>query len=115
MLIDAQPDLESVGDVSEFYDLLVLIKSIEPDLIVLDWDCFGHRFATFQELMKLFPKPPQVVALSVREDVRDAALALGVTGFAYKGDPPSRLLDVIRTALRATETEMSGNGTGGIT
>ena len=112
MLIDAQPDLELAGDVSDIADLLANIKTQKPELIVLDWEMLGQRIETLVDLLELFDKPPAIVALSVHEDLRDAALASGVVGFAFKGDPPSRLLETIRELKRDTSHENNLNGTG---
>ena len=62
MLIDAQPDLELAGDVSEIADLLVKIKSQRPDLVVLDWEMLGQRIDTLVDLLELFDEPPMIVA-----------------------------------------------------
>jgi DNA-binding NarL/FixJ family response regulator len=112
MLIDAQPDLELAGDVSDIADLLVKIKAQRPELVVLDWEMLGQRIKTLVDLLELFEKPPAIVALSVHEAAREAALASGVIGFAYKGDPPSRLLDAIRELRRDENHDINLNGTG---
>ena len=96
MLIAAQPDFELVGEVADIADLLLTVKSKAPDLVVLDWDVPGTRIDTLQSLLELFDEPPLIVALSVHEKARTAALDYGVAGFAFKGDPPSQLLKAIR-------------------
>lgn len=98
MLIDAQSDLETAGQVADIADLLLQVKKAQPDLIVLDWEVLGTRINTLQELLELFQHPPAIIALSVHEQTRDAAFDSGVVGFAYKGDSPERLLSAIRTA-----------------
>lgn len=100
MLIDAQPDLELAGDVGDLTDLLVNIKAKQPDVVVLDWDAFEKRIESLQDLLGLFDEPPLIIALSVDEQARSKALASGVHGFAYKGNPPSQLLDAIRDCIR---------------
>ena len=112
MLIDAQPDLELAGDVSDIAELLVKIKAQRPELVVLDWEMLGQRIETLVDLLELFEEPPSIVALSVHEDLRDAALASGVVGFAFKGDPPSRLLETIRALRRDKNQDINLNGTG---
>ncbi len=100
MLIAAQPDLEIVGEVADIADLVVSVKSEQPDLVVLDWEVLGKRIDTLQSLLELFAEPPLIVALSVHEGARTAALDSGVAGFAFKGDPPSQLLKTIRESQR---------------
>jgi DNA-binding NarL/FixJ family response regulator len=96
MLIDAQPDLQLAAQVSDIADLLLQVKQLQPELIVLDWETIGTRIDTLQQLLELFEEPPLIVALSVHQQARNAAFDSGVVGFAYKGDPPDRLLRVIR-------------------
>ncbi len=96
MLVAAQPDLELAGEFADIADLLVGIKTKQPDLVVLDWDVLGKRIETLQTLLKLFVEPPLIIALSVHEEARTAALDSGVASFVFKGDPPSQLLKTIR-------------------
>ncbi len=105
MLIAAQPDLELAAEVADIADLVVSVKSEQPDLIVLDWDVLGKRIETLQTLLELFDEPPLIVALSVHEQDRSAAFDSGVAGFAFKGDPPSELLKTIRQSQRARASE----------
>ena len=112
MLIGAQSDLELAGDVSEIGELLVNIKAQRPDLVVLDWEMLGQRIDTLLDLLELFDEPPMIVALSVHEDLRDAAMASGIVGFAFKGDPPTRLLETIRGLRRDKNQDINLNGTG---
>ena len=101
MLIDAQPDLELVADVADITELLHRIKLDQPDLVVLDWDDLGKRVDSLQDLLPLFVAPPTIIAFSVHEEARRAALDAGFAGFASKSDPPSELLATIRQSLRA--------------
>lgn len=100
MLITAQPDLALVGDVGDMADLLRVIETKQPDLVVLDWDDFRSRIETAQQLLELFDEPPMIVALSVHENARTAVFDSGVAGFAYKGAPPSEFLNIIRASHR---------------
>ena len=100
MLIAAQPDLKLVGDVGDVADLLLVIKTKQPHLVVLDWDDLAGRIETLQQLLELFDDPPLIVALSVHEEARAAVFDSGVAGFAFKGAPPSELLKTIRASHR---------------
>jgi DNA-binding NarL/FixJ family response regulator len=102
MLIGAQSDMELAGDVADIADLLANIKAERPELIVLDWDMLGPRIETLLNLLELFDDPPGIVALSVHEESRDSALAVGAAAFASKADPPERLLEAIRLSEPGT-------------
>ena len=96
MLVRAQPDLELAGEAGDIADLLAQIKATESPLVVLDWDALGQRIDMLMDLLQLFEDPPAIVALSVHDDARAAALSAGIPNFAHKGEPPDRLLSTIR-------------------
>ena len=96
MLLTAQPDMDLVGEAADLVELLSEIKANGPDLVILDWDVLGQRIDRLLDLLELFDRPPTIIGLSVRAENRKAAMAIGVAGFAYKGEPPERLLAAIR-------------------
>jgi DNA-binding NarL/FixJ family response regulator len=96
MLLTAQPDMDLVGEAADIVELLSEIKANDPDLVILDWDVLGQRIEGLLDLLELFDKPPMIIGLSVHDENRKAAMDIGVAGFAYKGEPPERLLAVIR-------------------
>ena len=96
MLLTAQPDMDLVGEASDLLELLTEVKANDPDLVILDWDVLGQRIDKLLDLLELFDKPPLIIGLSVHDENRKAATVAGVAGFAYKGEPPERLLAVIR-------------------
>jgi hypothetical protein len=60
--------------------------------------------------VELFKEPAAIIALSVHEAARAEAAAVGVTSFAYKGDPPARLLSVIRESTAAVPPRIDRGG-----
>jgi DNA-binding NarL/FixJ family response regulator len=96
MLLTAQPDMDLVGEAADLVELLSEVKANDPDLVILDWDVLGQHIDRLLDLLELFDRPPTIIGLSVRAENRKAAMDIGVAGFAYKGDPPERLLAVIR-------------------
>ena len=96
MLLAAQPDLELAGEAADLAELLAEIKANDPDLVILDWDVLGQRIELLLDLLELVDAPPKIVGLSVRAENEEAARNAGVAAIAYRGEPPQRLLDVIR-------------------
>ena len=103
MLVAAQPDLELAGEAADLAELLTQIKAHDPDLIVLDWDVLGQRIEMLLDLLELFDGPPAIIGLSVHAASKKVAEEVGVAGLAYKGEPPERLLDVIREVSQGRE------------
>jgi two-component system response regulator DesR len=111
MLVRAQPDLELAGEAGDIADLLAQIKATGSPMVVLDWDALGRRIDTLMDLLQLFEDPPAIVALSVHDDARAAALSAGIPNFAHKGEPPDRLLSTIRQS-KSSRPERSGQQSG---
>lgn len=99
ILFKAKPDLEIVGPLDEPASLPSQLQDHAPDVVVLDLDVLSGQIDAVLELLRSLDRPPCVVGMSVRGENREVAMAMGVDAFAYKGDPPSCLLDAVRTAF----------------
>jgi DNA-binding NarL/FixJ family response regulator len=96
ILFRAQPDLELVGEAADVGELISQVKASAPDVIVLDFDLIAGQIDVLMALLRSLDNPPAVVAMSVRSEYRRLAAEAGFDGFAYKGDPPERLLAAMR-------------------
>ena len=96
VLLMQQPGLQVVGEASDGEALLAQARAIAADLILVDWEL--PRLAEAGGLPALRRSLPdlQVVVLSSRPGVRQAALAVGGDAFVSMSDPPERLLTVIQ-------------------
>ena len=96
VLLAQQPGLQVVGEVSNGEALLAQASSVGADLALVDWEL--PWLAEAGGLPALHRSSPtlQIVVLSSRPGVRQAALAVGGAAFVSKGEPPERLLAVIR-------------------
>jgi len=96
VLLTQQPGLQVVGEASNGEALLAQAGVIAADLALVDWEL--PRLAEAGGLPALHRSSPalQIVVLSGRPGVRQAALAVGGAAFVSKGEPPERLLTVIR-------------------
>lgn len=96
MLFQVQSDLEVVGAVANESEILEHVTARRPHLILLDWDSSEKQIDRLFEELRSFDQPIVVVGLSIRAENRQVVMDAGAVGFAYKGDPPSRLLEIIR-------------------
>ena len=102
VLLERQPGLNVVGEVSNAEDLLAQTEATCPDLVLLDWELPG--LAGGDLLSALCAACPDlfVIVLSGRTEVRRAALAAGADAFVSKYDPPERLLVAIKDCMQKT-------------
>ena len=96
VLLAQQPGVQVVGEAANGEALLVQAGAVAADLALVDWEL--PRLAEAGGLPALHRSAPglQVVIMSGRPGVRQAALRVGGAAFVSKGEPPERLLTVIR-------------------
>ncbi len=107
-LLDAQPDMEVVGQSNCGEEALQHAREHRPDLIVLDISMPDFNGLDLLSLLKRASPQSKVVILSVHQEpmlVRQA-LASGARGYVVKTAPVSELIDAIRTTC-AGETFIS--------
>jgi DNA-binding NarL/FixJ family response regulator len=96
LLFEQQPGWNVVGEVGDAQALLDAVRFGCPDLVLLDWELPGMPP---QELLALIRQQCPclgVVFMSGKLEQRSMALLAGADIFAYKADPPERLLEQIR-------------------
>jgi DNA-binding NarL/FixJ family response regulator len=98
ILFKAQSDMEVVGEPSTMSQLLSVVRTRRPDVVIVDFDLLTEPVDTLLGMLQSLDHPPAVVGMSIRAERRQTALDAGADAFAYKGDPPDRLLSAIRTA-----------------
>lgn len=95
-LLQNECDAQLSGEASSASELLAQLAFACPDILLLDWELPGSvGGALMRDLRASYPALC-VIALSVRPEARDEALAAGVQGFISKGDPPERVMAALR-------------------
>ena len=99
MLIDAQPDMDVVGEAKDSSSAVVLIRETKPDLIIMDMslpDTSGIQ--AIKQFQQVCPHT-RVLILSEFDDpaVVRSALAAGGSGYITKQAAVSDLLTAIHT------------------
>jgi DNA-binding NarL/FixJ family response regulator len=92
LLLEQQPDVEILGEAADTTGLLDWVRAMCPDLVLLDWELPGLAADALLPLLECLCPTLRMIALSVRPDLRQAALDAGADAFVCKCDPPDRLL-----------------------
>ena len=99
-LLNKQPDMEVVGEAEDGLDVLKKVKSLHPDIVLLD---IGMPRLNGLEAIRLIKEAIpgiQIVVLSMhkKEAYVHQALDYGALGYVLKASPSSDLLEAIRRA-----------------
>ncbi|MFD0206561.1 MULTISPECIES: response regulator [Saccharothrix] len=100
-IIDAQPDLEVVGDCGDGQTAVDLGRRLEPDVVVMDvrMPVLDGISATRLLAGADVPRPVKVLVVTTfnLDEYVYEALRAGASGFLLKDAPPDQLLHGIRT------------------
>lgn len=98
MALDAQPDLDVVGEASDIDSLMAQVTATRPDVIVLDLELEPDRCG-LSHLRSHGPANARVIIYSAHEETAGvvAATKLGVEGYLRKSTDPSQLIEAIRS------------------
>lgn len=98
-VIEEERGLTLVGEVSAAQELLSQIESLQPDLLLLEWELPGHSNGLLADLRALDPDV-QVLVLSNRPELRETVLSTGADAFVGKVDAPEQLIKALRDLAR---------------
>jgi DNA-binding NarL/FixJ family response regulator len=96
LLFEQQPGWNVAGEVEDAQALLDAVCLGCPDLVLLDWELPGIPAAELLVLIRQQCPCLGVVFMSGKIELRSMALLAGADIFAYKADPPEKLLEQIR-------------------
>ena len=96
LLLEQQQGWRVSGEAEDAQELLDAILCDCPDLVLLDWELPLMHAEELLTVIRLACPHLWVVVLSGKDELRPVALQSGADIFAYKADPPERLLESIR-------------------
>jgi DNA-binding NarL/FixJ family response regulator len=102
MLIEAQPDMEVVGEADDGRSALEALAVTSADVVLMDVRMPGlDGVQATERLLAQQPDPPKVVMLTTfdLDEYVFAAIRAGASGFLLKDSRPDELLAAIRTVL----------------
>jgi two-component system response regulator NreC len=104
MLLDAQPDIEVVGEAADGRLAVERARSLAPQVLVLDISMPVMNGLAAAKMIRETAPAVSIVALTRYDDdayVKEL-LSVGVSGYVLKQSPSAELLRAIRAAARGT-------------
>nr|WP_260173328.1 response regulator transcription factor [Nocardioides albus] len=102
-LVDAQDDLDVVGEAADSTQAVVVVGETKPDVVLMDLSLGeGPGGAETTRLLRELPEPPQVLVLTTYDTEADVleAVDAGASGYLLKDAPPEELFRAIRGTAR---------------
>jgi DNA-binding NarL/FixJ family response regulator len=98
MILDAQPDIEVVGEAADGVQALAAIAACAPDVVLMDIRMPDMDGLSATRAIAAKPDGPRVLVLTTfdTEEYVYQALKAGAAGFLLKTTPPQRLVDAVR-------------------
>jgi two-component system, NarL family, response regulator LiaR len=100
--INAQEDMEIIGEASNGEEAVARIAELRPDVIIMDLKMPGKDgLAAIKETTEMMPGAQILVLTSFSDDDNVfAAIKAGAVGFLLKDSPPDQLLEAVRAVFR---------------
>ncbi|MEU0315686.1 response regulator transcription factor [Nocardioides sp. NPDC006273] len=102
-LVDAQDDLDVVGEAADSAQAVAVVGETQPDVLLMDLSLGdGPGGAETTRLVRELPSPPHVLVLTTYDTEADVleAVDAGASGYLLKDAPPEELFRAIRGTAR---------------
>ena len=94
-LLDQDPELSVVGEVSEPENSLIEVHDTRPDVVLLDWELSEVLANDLTLGLHSLRRPPTVVAFGEDSENRISALAAGAAAYVCRDEPSEWLLGAL--------------------
>jgi DNA-binding NarL/FixJ family response regulator len=99
MILDAQPDIEIVGEAGDGQSAIEQTELLNPDLVVMDIQMPTlDGISAIRRILTSRPEPPKILVVTtfnIDQYIYDS-LRAGASGFLLKNAPPEDLVHAIR-------------------
>jgi DNA-binding NarL/FixJ family response regulator len=102
-ILDAEPDLEVLGEASDGAEVPGLVQRLRPDVVLMDVRMPAvDGVAATRHLVGTMAEPPRVLVLTTfgNDGYVYEALQAGATGFLLKRARPAEIVQAVRTVAR---------------
>ena len=98
MILDAQPDIEVVGEASDGREALANVRELQPDVVLMDVRMPELDGLEATRRLRLNPDAPRVLVLTTFDNDEYAydAMKAGASGFMLKAVRPEQLAEAVR-------------------
>lgn len=102
LLLEAEPDLEVVGEAGDVASVRRCVREHHPDVLVLDLNMPGGQVLDSIPALRSDSPNTQIVVLTMRDDLAfvDEARQAGALGYVLKDEAGTELIAAIRLAAR---------------
>ncbi|MCE7005778.1 response regulator transcription factor [Kibdelosporangium philippinense] len=102
MMFGGAPDITVVGEGKDGTEVLPLVATYEPDVVLMDIRMPGMDGLSATEVLRARPGAPEVIILTTFD--ADAhvlrALRAGAAGFLLKDTPPGEIVEAVRRVVK---------------
>lgn len=97
-LLDAEPDIEVLGEATTGEQAVEMATSLKPDLVLMDINMPGiHGIEATRQVLDRDPTIGVLIVTMIEDDTVLAALRAGARGYLLKGAEGEETLNAIRT------------------
>jgi len=99
MILEAQEDLEVVGEAQDGAEAVALVRELRPDVVLMDvrMPVLDGIAATRRIVDEVLPSRVLVLTTFDQDEIVYDAMKAGASGFLLKSAPPAKLVDAVRT------------------
>jgi DNA-binding NarL/FixJ family response regulator len=100
--IHLQPDMEVIGECGSEEEALAIVKTVTPDVILMDIDLEGSSgISATRQIKSQYPEI-KILAITLHDEETSILpmIQAGASGYVLKNADPSEMIDAIRAVYR---------------